>query len=243
MKYLILFLFSYLSFIAFNQDTTYFNSNWKKIENSKNAAYYQFIYFGEDTNNVVEMNYYITGENRSEIHYSNYRKYIYGGKYIVYFKNGVVDKHINYDQGKIKGKLLTNWENGNPKRIETYENDKSLEGKCFDSLGVEIPFFDYEEPANYPGGRVELIKYLGNEMVYPKKMIKKGIEGKIFIRFIVDESGSITNAKVLKGGEKLFEEEALRVVRNMPKWNPGKIDGELVRSYFDLPVNFKFIED
>ena len=243
MKYLIIFLFTNLVFIAFNQDTTYFDSDWKKLKNSKNATYFEIINFDElDTNKAVEWQYFINGKIHSEIHYSNYRKDIYDGKYIVYFKNGVVKKHINYKQGKINGKLLTNWENGNPKRIESFENDKSLEGKCFDSLGHDIAFFDYWIPPYYPGGKEELIKYLGNQMVYPKKMIKNAIEGKIYIRFIVDKSGSISNAKVLKGGEKLFEEEALRVVREMPKWIPGKIEGEPVRTYFDLPVNFRLTD-
>lgn len=100
---------------------------------------------------------------------------------------------------------------------------------------------DVEEPAEYPGGRAAMMKYLSENMKYPETAIQAGLEGKCYLRFIVGTDGKITDVRVSRGVPDCPEcdNEAKRVVRSMPKWKPGKIGGKGVRSYFDLPVNFK----
>jgi protein TonB len=77
-------------------------------------------------------------------------------------------------------------------------------------------------------------------MVYPAIAAEKNLQGKCFLQFVVEEDGSITNIKVLRGVPDCpeFDMEAVRIVKSMPKWKPGKIQGRAVRSYYTLPVAF-----
>ena len=98
-----------------------------------------------------------------------------------------------------------------------------------------------DESAEYPGGRSELLKYLAEHIQYPQTAREMGIEGKCYLTFVVSENGFISNVKVKKGVTdcKECDEEAMRVVRSMPHWKPGKINGKAVNSVFSLPVTFK----
>lgn len=94
-------------------------------------------------------------------------------------------------------------------------------------------------PAEFPEGIDALKRYLVQTIIYPQKCAEYGIVGKIFIQFIVEIDGSISNVWVLNGVNKLMDEECVRVAYNMPHWKPGEINGKPVRSIFSLPVSFK----
>ena len=83
------------------------------------------------------------------------------------------------------------------------------------------------------------IRYIMNNVKYPAAALEKGIEGTVYIAFIVEKDGSITNAKVIKGLGKPCDMEALRVIRAMPKWIPGTQKGNPVRVQFNMPIKFK----
>ncbi len=96
-----------------------------------------------------------------------------------------------------------------------------------------------EQMPEYPGGTSEMMKFLTKNIVYPKKMSERLFGGKVYIKFVVDKTGNITDVEVLKGsGFKDLDEEALRVVKSMPAWTPGKMDGRNVDVYFNLPIVF-----
>ena len=97
-----------------------------------------------------------------------------------------------------------------------------------------------EQQPEFPGGLKALMVYLKKEIRYPKKCSASGIEGKAFVRFIIDKNGKIKKVELFKSsGNKLLDKEAIRVVKKMPRWNPGKNKGEAVNVMFTLPVNFK----
>jgi len=104
----------------------------------------------------------------------------------------------------------------------------------------EDPVFEMvKEMPEFPGGFDALVNYLVANIKYPDEAKKNGITGRVFVQFIVEKDGSVTNAKVLKGIGAGCDEEALRVVKAMPKWSPGKNDkGETVRVQFNLPIMF-----
>ena len=95
-----------------------------------------------------------------------------------------------------------------------------------------------DEPPEYPGGMVELMTYLSKNIKYPKEAKRKGAEGTVFISFIVEKNGTISDAKVIRGFDQSCEAEALRVVKAMPEWKPGKDKGKTVKVKFVLPVKF-----
>ncbi|MBK8443334.1 MAG: energy transducer TonB [Sphingobacteriales bacterium] len=91
----------------------------------------------------------------------------------------------------------------------------------------------------FPGGDAELLKYLRSNIQYPEEAKRLKIEGKVFVSFVVEKDGNIANAKVLRGIGGGCNEEALRVIQNMPKWVPGLQGGEPVSVSFKLPIVFK----
>ena len=103
----------------------------------------------------------------------------------------------------------------------------------------EILFCTQPIPAQFPGGQEALMKWIEQNMVYPQKALKKGIEGRVIVQFVVKKDGTVTNGKIVRGVDPLLDKEALRLVSIMPKWTPGKFDGKDIRSYYCLPITFK----
>ena len=91
----------------------------------------------------------------------------------------------------------------------------------------------------FPGGDEGRTKFLMNNLKYPAKAIEKGIQGKVFVSFIVEKDGSVGNVKLLRGIDESCDAEAVRVVSAMPKWLPGKQSGQPVRVQFNMPISFK----
>ena len=96
-----------------------------------------------------------------------------------------------------------------------------------------------EEMPQYPGGEDALMDYVSKNVVYPSEAQEKGISGRVFVGFIVEKDGSVSNVKVLRGIGGGCDEEAVRVIKGMPKWKPGKQDGKPVRVSYMMPIIFK----
>ena len=90
----------------------------------------------------------------------------------------------------------------------------------------------------FPGGEMKLLEYIAMNVRYPDIARQKGISGRVFVTFVVEPDGSISNVGILKGIGSSCDQEAYRVVKAMPKWKPGEKDGKKVRVSYMLPVNF-----
>ncbi|HIA35914.1 MAG TPA: TonB family protein [Flavobacteriales bacterium] len=99
-----------------------------------------------------------------------------------------------------------------------------------------------EVPPSYTGGEEKLMEYLATNISYPNKAKKKMIEGIVFISFIVNKDGGISDVKILKSLESSCDKEAIRVVKNMPNWIPGKMKNKEVSVQHNLPIKFKISE-
>lgn len=95
-----------------------------------------------------------------------------------------------------------------------------------------------EQQASFPGGFGELNKYLASHIQYPQQARQVGTQGKVWLTFVVERDGSITDIKIMRDIGSGCGEEAIRVVKTMPKWQPAKQRGKSVRQQFNLPVNF-----
>jgi protein TonB len=104
---------------------------------------------------------------------------------------------------------------------------------------VDQIFLVVEEPASPKGGMQAFYKYVQENMKYPAQARRMGVEGKVFVEFVVNRDGSIQDVKVVKGIGAGCDEEAVRVVASAPPWNPGKQRGKPVRSRFVVPITFK----
>ena len=116
---------------------------------------------------------------------------------------------------------------------QTYSHDTIAKGKTAATLTyveqMPMPDFEYQ-------------KYLSENLHYPDSAIAHNIEGRVIVKFVVNEDGHISDCEITQSVNTYLDEEALRVIRKMPRWKPGKQDGKYVKVYFNAPVIFK-LED
>ena len=108
-----------------------------------------------------------------------------------------------------------------------------------ESPGEEDVYLVVEESPEFPGGTNALMGYLRDNMVIPDSCLENNIQGRVLVTFIVEKDGSITKPEVIKSVNHLLDAEALRLVTAMPKWKPGKQNGETQRVKFTIAVNFR----
>lgn len=109
-----------------------------------------------------------------------------------------------------------------------------------DTLNLDQPIFGkVQEQPEYPGGYAKMMNFLRKKMTYPKAAVRQRIEGTVYVAFIVDEEGRVKDVRTLRGISRECDAEAERVVRLMPKWKPGKLDGKPVPVRFVMPIMFK----
>lgn len=110
---------------------------------------------------------------------------------------------------------------------------------AFAQTEVDSVYLEVDEIPLPPGGIEGWNAYLGKNMNYPKAAMDAKVEGTVIATFVVLENGEIGNVELLRGIGKGCDEEVLRLVKNSPKWTPGKKDGKIVKTQMRLPVNFK----
>ena len=98
---------------------------------------------------------------------------------------------------------------------------------------------DVEKQPEFRGGMEGLMNYLSTNIVYPEKAKEEHITGTVYVRFVVEKDGSVSNVKVLRGIGGGCDEEAVRVVSKMPRWEPRMHKGKPVRVQYTLPLNFQ----
>ena len=101
-----------------------------------------------------------------------------------------------------------------------------------------IHFNILEDPAEFPGGERALYKYISDKVKYPVIAQENGIQGKVFVKFVINETGVVSNATVLRGVDPSLDNEALRVINSLPKFKPGKQRGKPVKVYYNAVINF-----
>ena len=121
--------------------------------------------------------------------------------------------------------------------IEDTESDEDVEIEIEEEDDEEF-FMVVENMPEFPGGDLGLMKYIQRNVKYPPIAKEYNITGKVYVSFIVDKSGAVTNVKIVRGVDKNLDAEALRVVKSLPKYKPGKQRGQPVRVMFTIPINF-----
>lgn len=130
---------------------------------------------------------------------------------------------------------------GQLRRRSRYAKGRKLSTEC---LGKEAaaPSCDEQGPGEkmpeYPGGMEALLNYLGQSIRYPAESLKRHREGKVLIQFIINEAGELRDIRLRKGVSPELDAEALRVVRLLPRWEPGRVNGEPVPVQYTVPITF-----
>jgi len=100
-------------------------------------------------------------------------------------------------------------------------------------------FVIVEDMPEFPGGQLELQKWIAKSVKYPVIAQENGITGKVFIQFVINKGGKVENVKIMRGVDPSLDKEAIRVINKMPKWKPGKQRGKAVKVSYTVPINFQ----
>ncbi len=172
--------------------------------------------------------------------------------------NGILGSDGKYDiiQIKLKNNIENQKDKSNvfnvivPKTDESESSkvnvqlDKEIKNGEMEKLVSSVPqeeevFSAAEKVAQFPGGNEALYKYLGENIIYPKDAQINKVSGRVFVKFIVEKNGAISNITIVKGIGSGCDEETKRVIKSMSKWLPAQQNGKIVRSYYTMPVNYQ----
>lgn len=101
-----------------------------------------------------------------------------------------------------------------------------------------ISFAVVEQKPEFPGGQKELLKFLAKNSEYPEIAKENGIQGKVYVQFVIDKNGNVTSVQIARGVDPYLDKEAKRVVSKLPDWKPGKQRGKAVPVTYIVPINF-----
>jgi TonB family protein len=260
-KYLFVFITIPAPAICLAQhDTTYLDNDFKPTI-FDNAEYYRVTHKEPDGRYKIA-DHYLNNKLQMEGYFSDLKQEIKDGFFVFYDRHGSRESQGNYTKNKPEGKweqyydssaqlwysenfidgepdgeLVSYYKSGKIKRREFHKiKDTTVTGKCYDENGSEIPFTKFEA---MPVPAFDYNTYLNTQIRYPEYARRKNIQGRVLVRFVVNEDGSISDVIPLNHIGGGCDEEAARVVSAMPKWKPGIRDDKPAKVYFTLPILFK----
>lgn len=121
---------------------------------------------------------------------------------------------------------------------DMFQNNAKVTGNTGGSDNTVYPNVGLAQEAAFPGGEAELFRFLGKNIKYPVSAIDNLIEGKVVLTFVVEKDGSISSVEIAKSLDPACDREAVRVIKSMPNWIPGKQNGKAVRVQYILPVSY-----
>ena len=180
----------------------------------------------------MEINHYDDGKKAQELHIKGGRL---NGRRAFYYKgSGGKWLDMKYDEQGNTRESTIYFEDGRVKRKHNTEGG-TLAEKCFDEFGRPMECRPLLEGATFDGN---VFTYIGNELKYPEQSKTQEIEGKVVVDFVVSEDGDISNVSIRNSLDKDCDREAIRLISQMPKWKPAKVDGVPVKSTQSLPIVF-----
>lgn len=223
---------------GYGQDTVYYQYPRLRVPSLKSCDYYSLITKDAVNNHTQEVQYNKQGKKLEEEHYFYLgREKINIGIWKTWYPNGQLKSEIAYgDDGKMNGELKTFWQDGSPKRVDTFSNDSLVSGVCFSQSGQKIPHFDYHISPHFPGGVEKLYDFLRKNIFYPQTY--QPLSGKVIARFLVNEKGEIEDIQIMNETGEFMSKQVIHAIKKMPDWIPGELDGEPDSEYVLLPVSF-----
>jgi len=199
----------------------YFSADWKPMPKS-GSSYFRVIKTIVSGKSYKVTDFYGTGELQMTGKFTSLSPEIMDGEVSWYYRNGALSAQAFFVNGKMNsGKEWDEQGNETPTKIKE-------EAAMLSQTPDKFPLF--------PGGTQEIYKYIGDHFVYPNEL-KNSPKGKIQVKFVVDGEGRVVDVKIVQGLHPLLDQEAIRVVSSMPKWEPGVQKGRNVRVAMNLPIN------
>ncbi len=216
-------------------DTTWFDSNWKEILKEK-AVFYRLI--KKTDNGFLVSDCYLNGNPQMIAEAIQITPFIIKEGFCIYFyKNNIKSSKGNYINNKKSGKWVEYFGCEKDSSVYTILEDGKKE-YTFKSKYEDI-FTVVEVMPEFPTGQTEMFKFIQSNIIYPKEAEQKKWIGKTFIKFVVNENGNIVDVEVAKSsGYDILDDEAIRVIKSMPKWKPGRQNNKNVQVQLLIPFNF-----
>jgi TonB family protein len=160
------------------------------------------------------------------------------GDYVSFHEKGGIFRKGNYTGGYQQGQWQEYYPDGKLNFSEKFDQGELVEGIRYDKDG-SYAYTVMEQLPEFKGGIPALMEYLASHIKYPRKSQKYGIQGTVFVSFIVAKTGQIDEVTVVKGIGEECDAESARVIRQMPPWNPGMQRGKAVPVRYTLPIRFR----
>lgn len=197
-------------------DTTYYDQDWNKSAKA-GSSFYRVSESRRNGKLYVVTDYFNSGKVQMTGSFLSFSPEIKDGEFISYYENGNKKSQVNFQRGEVI--------------MAKYWNESGQE-----TAAPEGPRLD-KQP-EFPGGMNQVYKYISENFRYPPGLIPRP-KGKILIKFVIDKDGSTTDVFAAELVHPLLDAEAIRLVKNMPKWEPGSINGKAVKVYYTLPISMQ----
>lgn len=221
-------------------DTIFYTSNWTRTTLKKVMSIYGIKDY-DSTGRGMATYYHKNGTLHS---HQNELKDLKEGWCIWYHSNGKKSAEGNYNNDLPNGEFSYYTESGKLEYIRTFRNDTLIKRVQYDlETGEIIKSKDNiqelpDTDAEYPGGAVALQQWIASNVQYPEVSIQMNEQGRVYLSFVIEEDGSISNISVVKGVTEALDTEAKRLVSEMPNWIPAQNEGETCRARVQIPINF-----
>jgi TonB family protein len=183
--------------------------------------------------------YYANGQLRREW---SYKEHTIHGEFKAWYANGVLSDSGRYENGQKVGEWLHYFESGQKSCYEFYEVGGEQKRRYWKEDGEFLhPFVVEILDPSFKGGSEALMNYINRSVHYPLEAIENGIQGTVYVQFIVGWDGEILSPKIIRSPDILLSEEALRVVKEMPLWNPGRHHTIPTRVSYTIPIKFQLL--
>ncbi len=162
------------------------------------------------------------------------------GFHIEYYEDSTISSYTRYAKGHLKDSIWTYYHrNGKPSLTATYDSGRLINFECYDESGIGTKNCDTALRIPEPGYNVN--KFLGENIRMPREALEAELYGQysVVVGIVVDLDGTITNVRIVQGSYAEFNAEALRVVKQLPKWQPARRQNRYIRAYYTLPINFR----
>ncbi|TAE74695.1 MAG: TonB family protein [Bacteroidetes bacterium] len=246
MNRILLFTFVFVffnAFTAFSQKIVYYNKEQKVVKKKKKSYTYGVVTEKKDTLNnqllYVENQYFSKNDQIIQIlHYKDKKRKIKHGLFTSFYEKDKIKTTGFYENNKKNGQWKDYYAGQRISALIDYNNDEKISESNVDENEVFTPN-EVDKPADFVGGTKLFFKFLGNNTIYPKKARREGAGGTAYVEFIVDIDGSLIEVKIKKSsGNQSLDEEAIRVYKLSPKWQPAKQRSKPVKQTMISPIKF-----
>ena len=211
------------------------------IATATGARYRRDTEYADSIHGVVR-EFTLVGQLVHQSHYENLRTRVLDGISESWWPNGQLSVHEEYVHGRRLGEMRLYHEDGKLKRRAQYGASGTSTGECFGLDGKLLPFFEFEIMPRYSqgdGGFVAIVQAISRNVRYPRDARKANVEGRVFVKFVVNKQGGVDAVEVVKGIFPSLDQAAIYAVRQLRAFTPGQQDGQAVAVSFTVPITFR----